>query len=180
MSLINRIRTDREVTAMVTLDTFDLITARVRNLLSWDRRISMTQRYTYTGQAPELTVGLTLNKDAPGGGIVESGNADSRHFGVYLRPGLLTGFGFAASAAAGHTFEAQVWERFHAHKAESPNFFERRRDMTRVRLVGGLEGDGPARDDLIVISDWNRDGVCSEMVISFDTEAYLAACAETT
>jgi hypothetical protein len=172
---VSRIASQRDVNAMVALDNFDLIEARVRKLLSYGRRISMTQRYTYVGHAPELHVGLTLDTDARGDGITSYRDDSGAHFGVFLKPGLMSGFGFSAYTSDGNATEAEAWKRYHAKKATSADFFERRRRMTQIRLVGGMEGDfGPARDDLIEIKAWNDDGVCSERVIGFDTLAYWA------
>lgn len=175
MSTVDRIRTQRHTDAMVALDSFDMIVARIRKLLSWERRISMTQRYTWVNEPPQMHVGCTLDKEARNGGIIEGTNADGRHFGIYLRPGLLTGFGFSAYASDGNATEAEAWKRYHAGK-DATDHWSKRRNMTRVTLVGGMEGDsGPARDDLIVIRAWNEHGVCDEKVIGFDTDAYWAA-----
>lgn len=173
MSLVatDRIRTMRDVHVMVALDTFDLIEARVRKLLSYGRRISMTQRYTYLDHAPDLHVGLTLNTAGRDGGIVSAKTDEDAHLIVSLKPGLMTGFGFSAYASDQNATEKQAWQRYHAGKSASADFFERRRSMTEIRLVGGLENDGAARDDLIVIRSWNDDGVCDERVIGFDTSA---------
>lgn len=176
MAGIERIRTSRNVHAMVALDNFALIEARIRKLLSYGRRIAMTQRYTWINDAPELKVGLLVNTEAHGSGIVSSRQDDGAHLSVYLRPGITAGFGISAYASDGNATEAEAWKRFHAAKSESANYFERRRRMTEIVLTGGMEGDaGPARDDLIVIRAWNDDGVCNERVIAFDTEAYWAA-----
>ncbi|MFI6228668.1 hypothetical protein ACIBCR_15305 [Micromonospora echinospora] len=167
-TVIDRIRTQRHVEAMAALDTFGLLTARIRKLLSWGRRITVTQRYTYVDQPPTVTAGLMLDTSARRGGISEGGNADGRHFGVALTPGLMAGFGFSAYASDGNRFEADVWKRYHAGK-NSTEFWDRRRNMTQVTINGGMDGDtGPARDDLIVIRAWNSDGVCDEKVIAFD------------
>jgi hypothetical protein len=175
VTVIDRIATQRHTDAMVALDTFDLITARIRKLLSWNRRISMTQRYTYIDRPPELEVGLTLDAEGSNGGITVGGGTAGRFFGVALRPGITTGFGFGAYASDGNGTEAEVWKRYHAAKGIAGSPFDRRRDMTLVTLNGGLDGDeGPARDDLIVVRAWNRDGVCDEKVIGFDTDAYWA------
>jgi hypothetical protein len=170
--VIDRIRTDYHVTCMVALDTFDLIVERVRRLLSYDRKLAMTQRYTYTGDAPRLYAGLEIDTSATGGGINEWSKCDGAGFGVLLRPGL-EGFGFAAYASDGNGTEEEAWKRYHAAKAESPNYFERRREMTEIELTGGREQDDPTRDDQIIIRAWNSDGVCDERVIGFDsTEAH--------
>lgn len=167
MSLIDRIRTERHVEAMVALDTMDLLVTRVKNLLSHGRRIAMAHRYTYCDSAPDLYAGLTVDASAYRDGFTSGGSADGRHFGVALSPGL-HGFGFSAYAGDGNDTEAQAWRRYHAKVADSGDPFERRRDMTLIRLVGGLDNDGPARDDLIVIRAWNQHGVCDERVIAFD------------
>lgn len=176
--LTRRIATEQNVEAMVALDTIDLLAARVRKMLSFGRRISMTRRYTYLDEPPNLYVGLTLDTGwgRYGTGVELGRRPGGAWFGVRLKPGILTGFGFSAYADEGNGTEAEAWRRYHAAKASSDNYFERRLDMTLVKLVGGLErNDEPGRDDLIVIRPWNRDGVCEEVVIGFDTEAYLAA-----
>lgn len=167
---MTRIRTQRHVTAMAALDTVELLAQRVTNLLSHGRRMAMTRRFVYVNDRfvyvndpPELTVGLVL-EDAKLWSQV-----DAMGFTVRLRPGPLVGFGFVAYQHEGSGTEAEAWKRYHAYKADSASFFERRRDMTHVEIIGGLPGDGPARDDRIVIQAWNRDGVCDERVIAFDS-----------
>jgi len=167
VSLNDRIRTERYVECMVALDTFDLITDRVRRLLSYGRRMSMTRRYTYIDSSPDLTAGLTVDTDARGGGIVEGSGHGGRHFGVHLRPGL-EGFGFSAYDSDGNATEEEAWKRYHAG-GDTGDHWSRRRNMTLIRLNGGLEGDfGPGRDDHIVILAWNEHAVCEERVIAFD------------
>lgn len=160
----DRISTQRHVTAMAALDTVDLLAARVTQLLSHGRRMTMTRRYTYVNDPPEVTTGLVL-----AGEPKLWRQDDAAGFDVRLGPNFLTGFGFAAYGNEGSAAEAEEWARYHAGKPESDNFFERRRNMTLVEITGGLAGDGPARDDLIIIRPWNRDGVCDERVIAFDT-----------
>lgn len=171
--MIDRIRTEYDVAAMVALDTFELIETRVRKLLSYDRRISMTQRYTYLERAPELQVGLTVERTADGDRIISSRDDTQAHFSVLLKPGIMSGFGFSAYASDGNDTEAEAWRRYHAQKATSPDYFQRRRRMTMIRLVGGREMDESfGSEDLIVISAWNSDGVCDERVIRFDPGTY--------
>lgn len=160
-STTDRIARERHLHAMVALDTFDHIAERVRNLLSHGRRITVTDRFTYVDSPPEVTAGLTVDRIEPW--------ASDRGKGlrVLLKPGLLAGFGIAAYAGKNDT-EKQEWKRFHAGKSVSDRWDERRRDMTEVTITGGLTGDGPARDDQLVIRDYNRDGVCDEKVIVFD------------
>ncbi len=159
-----RIGRQRHCTAMVALDTVDQIADRIVNLLSHNRRITIAHRYaTYTDSPAELAVGLTVDGD-PKRWRQDNGAG----FHVRLKPGITAGFGFAAYGHDGNTTEAEAWQRFHAAKAEADSWFDRRRDMTWVEIVGGLAADGPARDDRIVIRAWNRDGVCDEKVIGFD------------
>ena len=159
-----RIRTQRHVTAMAALDTVELLAERATNLLSHNRRITMTQRYTWVEQPPEVKTGLHVEGEPH-----LWRQDDGIGFGVRLGPDLLAGFGFAAYAYEGNATEAEAWKRFHAAKAESDRFSERRRNMTEVTICGGMPGDSPARDDLIVVRAWNDDGVCDERVIAFDT-----------
>lgn len=173
----DRIARERHIEAMVALDTFDALAARVRRLLSYGRRISMTQRYTYTDHAPDLHVGCTVDTEARGGGIHEGGNNGGKHFGVHLlRPGrLLLGFGFSAYPGDGNDTEKEAWQRYHAG-ADTTDVWAKRRNMTRLTITGGMDGGyGPARDDLLIIRAWNDSGVCDEKVIGFDTDLYWAA-----
>lgn len=159
----DRLRTMRQTTALVALDTIDILAGRVMNLLSHGRRITVTRRYTYVDEPPEVTAGLTLDGEPK-----VWKRDDGAGFGVHLKPGLLSGFGFSCYAHEGNTTEEEAWTRYRAGKSTSGNYFERRRDVTEVRIGGGLPGDGPARDDELVIRHWNGDGVCDERVVAFD------------
>lgn len=171
MADIYRIKSIRHCDAMVAMDNFDLIVVRVRKLLSYGRRMSMTQRYTYVDSPPELHVGLTLDEQARPGGISESHGDDGCHFGVNLAPGI-NGFSFSAYASDGNAAEEVAWQRYHESK-NAVDHWARRRNMTMVTLTGGMDDDfGPARDDLLIIRHWNEHGVCDERVIGFDTDAY--------
>lgn len=143
------------LSAMVALDTFDDLATRVENLLSHGRRIAMTRRYTYVNTAPELAAGLTL--DGPPRRWHQNDGGKGLH--VTLKPGIRA-LGFSAYPHDSAT-EAMVWARYHANKDD-------RRDMTRIDITGGLPGDGPARDDSLVIRWWNNSAVCTENVIAFD------------
>lgn len=156
-----RILTQRDLSCMVAVDTMPHITTRIRNLLSHGRRITATQRYTYVNDPPKVTAGLTVDD------IQVWSNERGAGVGVHLKPGALAGFGASAHAGENDT-EKQEWKRYHTGYAVSDDHFKRRRDMTRIDLTGGLPGDGPARDDLIVIRHWTSDGVCDERVIAFD------------
>lgn len=156
-----RILTQRELSCMAAVDTMPHITTRIRNLLAHGRRITVTRRYTYVNDPPEVTAGLTMDE------IRTWANERGAGIGVYLKPGLLAGFGVSAHAGENDT-EQREWKRYHVAEATSDDHFKRRRDMTRIDVTGGLPGNGPARDDQIVIRHWNRDGVCDERVIAFD------------
>lgn len=160
----DRLRSQRHVQAMAALDTVELLAGRVQQLPSHGRRMTMTRRYTWTNEPPEVTAGLVLDGEPK-----LWRQDDGVGFVVRLAPGLLAGFGFAAYGHEGSATEAEAWARYHAAEATNDDWFKRRRDMTLVEVTGGLAGDGPARDDLIVIRAWNRDGVCDERVVGFDT-----------
>jgi hypothetical protein len=152
----DRIRRERTVTAMATPDTVGLLAERVTNLISHGRRIAIARRYRYVNDAPEVTVGLT-----PDGDPEVWQNDDGAGFYVRLKPGIMAGFGFAAYAM-NDVCEADAWKRYRGD--------DKRRDMTRVDITGGMTGDGPARDDALTILHWNRDSVCTETVVAFDYE----------
>lgn len=157
----DRIRTMRDVTALVALDTVELLAERVTNLLSHGRRMSLTHRYTYTDHPPDVFAGLTLLEE-PTLWRRDHGIG----FDVRLQPGVLAGFGFSAYCGESDT-EADAWRRYHATN-------DKRRDVTLLGITGGMAGDGPARNDKLVIRRWNRDGVCIEQVIAFDYDESLA------
>lgn len=172
MTSADRIRSQRHVTCMAALDTMDAIAERITKLLSYGRRISMTRRYTYTGHAPELLVGLSIDEQGHGGGILYTSRPDSKHLGVSLKPGI-HGFGIGAYSGEGNDTEKEAWARYHA--ADDSDVFRKRRNMTVVTINGGMPGDGgPGRDDALKIEHWNEHGVCDERVIGFDTDAYWA------
>lgn len=163
MTTTARIRTQRDLHAIVALDNIDMLAERVTNLLRHGRRMTTVRRYTYVDSPPEVTAGLTLD------GEPNLWKADdSAGFGVHLNPGIMSGFGFSCRAIDGGATEKEAWVRFHAAESQSTDWFKRRRDMTEVHITGGLAGDGPARDDQIVIRHWNGDGVCEEVVVAFD------------
>lgn len=163
MASPDRVLRQRDLHAMVALDTIDMIAERVTNLLSHGRRMTTVRRCTYVGSPPTVTAGLTLDgepKTWKGTGGVG--------FGVQLKPGIMSGFGFSCYGSDGNATEKEAWARFHAAESISDDPFKRRRDMTEVQINGGLPGDGPARDDQLVIRHWDGDGVCEEVVVAFD------------
>ena len=155
MSRVDRIATDHYVQAAVAADTVGPLIERVTKLLSYGRRMALAERYTWVNDPPSLYAGLTVVKlDTWAGGI------DAR-----LTPGIV-GFGFSLDSE-GDT-EEDAWKRYHAGKADSPLFAERRRNVTIVEITGGVHGPGPG--DQIIIRPWNDDGVCHEHVIVFETK----------
>jgi hypothetical protein len=150
----DRILARRDCTAMAAPDTIHAIAQRVRNLVSHGRRITTVRRYTYIDRPPDVTAGLTVE------GVKEWKQHDAAGIAVYLKPGPTAGFGIAAYSSDGAT-EADVWARYHRDSSD-------RRDMTEVRIVGGLPGNSPARDDQLVIRHWNQHRVCEETVVAFD------------
>jgi hypothetical protein len=152
-----RITTMRDLEAMVALDNVDLLAQRVTKLLSHGRRMSVTHRYLHTNGPADLKVGLTMER------IEKWGRKDAAGVHVHLKPGLLEGFGFAAYAGESDT-EAEAWRQYHNHPDD-------RRNLTHIDITGGLPGDGPARDDHIVVRSWNSDRVCIERVVGFDYDS---------
>lgn len=155
-----RITTSQTVTAACALDTVPLLAARVRNLLSWGRRITVAE-----SQGGELTVqaGLVVADDMeqPVRDSVQPGQWAT--FGVHLAPGIHS-FGFAAYASDGNATEMEVWRRYHAGD---------RRDITLVDITGGMQDRvSPGRADSLTVTRWNAHGVVIQTVIAFDTHAY--------
>lgn len=169
---LGRIDTEYETEAMVAPDTFDLLVARVRRLVDTGRRMTIARRYaTWAVPTPEVVAGLVLDTDARGGGVWTAVDERSVYCGVTLRGGdRYDGFGFGADIHeySGYRTEVEAWNRYHTHEAEHADFFRRRRDMTHVAIVGGVDGWRPSRRDKIVIHAWNSDGVCDQRVITFD------------
>jgi hypothetical protein len=163
MTTVDRCRTQRDLHAMVALDNIDVLAERVTNLLSHGRRITLSRRYTYIDEPSQVTAGLILDREP---NLWHA--RDGAGFGVSLKPGLTAGFGFSCYGHDGNTTEKEAWARFHAAESIADDWFKRRRDMTEIRITGGLPSDGPARDDRLVIRAWNRDGVCNEVVVAFD------------
>ena len=141
---------------MVAVDTFDRLADRVERLLSHGRPMAMSRRYTWTQEPPELYAGQTVRRTH------RWSSGDQGGLSVVLEPGIAC-FEFAYHGPATSKHE---WARFHAAKADSPIFGERRRNMTCVAIYG--DGEYPLWDDRIVIQEWNDDGVCDERVIVFD------------
>lgn len=158
---LNRIRTDHRCDALVAVDSFPLLAARMERLLPPGRRLSVAHRYaTYTGHAPEVHGGLTV--------ALLRVNLDTTSLWVECEPESTMGFGFSVRDVWLAATEDNAWKYYHAGQHEADAFFDRRRDLTHVHLVGGRDGDDLSREDRIVIRTYNRDGVCDERVIGFD------------
>lgn len=150
---LDRIRTTRDLTAMVAMDTAAGLAARFEQLLSHGRRMCLSVR---VGDGPaEVTAGLTLAEPTR-----LSTTAREVIYFARLAPNL-SGFGISAYANEGDT-EADIWRRFRAHGGIY------RRDMTQVTVRGGLPGAGPDRTDQIAIRRWNTAGAIIEHVVGFD------------
>ncbi len=151
---VGRLATNPRVSALVAVDTFDVLTERVRVLLGFQRRITLVSRWVDSEDTPTIHVGLCTTQPIEvrrtHGGLVAT---------VYLGPGLGCTFGFST---VHHTeTEAQAWETFHA----AAGF---RGGLTQVAMSGGLPGNGPALTDRVVIRRWNTDNRCFETVVAFD------------
>lgn len=151
---LDRFRQHRHVVAMAALDTVPLLAARVDNILRAGRRITLVYSVGSLGPT-NVTPGLHVYEDTR---LTVSDTYAGYH--VNLGPGL-HGFGFGAYHHDDADAEYNVWARYHA----SPKL---RVDMTMVKITGGLDNDGPARDDMIRIVRWNGEGVQVETVVAFD------------
>lgn len=165
----NGILREQDVEMMVAADSFEPLVARIEAMVRAGRRMVLAVR---------VYGGLTLDVGARGRGVwcdvrsgkdvwccaVLTGGVES----VDSRIGL--SFGADVYPGSGNETAAQAWQRYHSHQAIAASHFERRRDMTHVEISGGLPGRRYRREDQIVISDWNRDGVCTERTLGFDLE----------
>ncbi len=160
LTAVQRVLTMRDVTTFVACDTAAALADRVRNLLAARRRITTATHLLYpdgnTTVVPEVTVGLT-----PSGDPIWRETELGMTFTVELGTSLLDWFGFSASRGIEDTVK-QVATRFHRQHRDA------RRDATEIRIVGGMPGDTPARDDQITLRFWNSSGVCRVLVVAFD------------
>lgn len=165
-----RILTHHDVTAACALDTVPLLAARVRNLLSWGRRISVASRWLGARDGDlDLHAGLVVAEDMGGRvirGLVRPGEYAT--FSVQLTGGVIVAFD-AYAADEGAT-EMQVWRRYHDGE---------RRRITLVRVVGGLDDRvSPGACDQITITSWGPNGAGRQTTVGFDSHAYDEAWAE--
>ena len=140
----NRIKTDYDVWAFAALDTIPLLSARVQEMLSHGRRLTLITRWIDRNGTPKVVCGLTVDEI--------SRWTSSAGFGVHLKPGI-TGFSFSSDEST----ETEVRRRFDRGD---------RKDMTEVEIHGGTHG--PGREDQVVIRRWNLYGVGEETIVAFD------------
>lgn len=124
---------------------------------------------------PMIYSGLRLDTSGRSGGIWTSKQETHLWCGIVLTDGTggiddrtCLGFGEDVYPYSGNVTEAEAWKRYDEHEAGHRDFSRRRRDMTHIAIAGGLTGERYRRDDRIVITSWNRDGVATEKVLSFD------------
>jgi hypothetical protein len=173
MNVVNPglIASAQEVEALVARDTFDAVAARIQRMLSHGRPIAIAERLVHLNRTPDLAAGLSLNTDARDGGISVYRTHDQASLVVVLTPEPHV----FSITTYDNTDAVKLWDQYRTHEADHADWSKRRREMVHIQLVGGHESQGgPHRTDKIVISDWNPDGVCTERVIAFDTESYLA------
>lgn len=158
MTAVDRIRTKHHVTAMVALDSFPLIVARIQRLCPTGRPLAAAYSYaTYTGRAPEVFPGLTVESVRV--------NPDRSSLWVETEPDFGFGVGIRCDWTA--QTEESAWKHYHGGQHEADAFSDRRRDLTYVELTGGREGEDLSSKDRIVVRTYNSDGVCDERVIGF-------------
>lgn len=173
---LNRIATEHEVEAMVAGDTFDLLVERVARMVSAGRPMVLAVREcTYTHRPPKIYSRLRLDTESYSGGFWTDRRPNHLWFGVVLTDGTggydgtnSMGFGADVYSHSGNQTEREAWTRYNEHEAEHDNHFRRRRDMTHIAIVGGIPGRRYHRDDSIVVSEWNGDGVCTEKTLGFE------------
>jgi hypothetical protein len=174
---VDDILTEPEVEAVVAGDSFDQLVERISRMVRVpDRRLSLAIReFIHTGATAKVYGGLAVDTAAFEGGF-RSGRDERRawcHFvltdGSDDHDGLY-GVGFDADIYrdSGNETHSEAWRRYKHHEAEHADYFRRRRCMTHIAISGGLLGLRYKADDMITISKWNRDGVCTEKVIGFD------------
>lgn len=152
----NRLAYQRHVTEMIALDTIVSAHSRVCNLLAHGRRMTMVTRLIRkdgTSGTPDVRAGLTL---------AEPVTMREHHGGVsvaaVLSGSVRNGIGFSAFPGESET-AAAVWASYRAGD---------RRDMTQIKITGGMTSDGPAADDQLIVQQWDESGQCRETVIGFD------------
>lgn len=154
---MSRIMNNRAVKAMVAADTYQDLAARVANLFGHHRHISLVEGQLYPDGTrdgtPQLRTGLTLLRPAEKWTRTDG----ARGITVALQPDLCS-LGFSVGGADTPDERAQ-WERHDAGDLAG---------LTQVRITGGMNGDGPARDDTLVIRQWNDRATCRETIIGFD------------
>lgn len=168
---IRSLATEPETEAMVAADSHPILVERIQRMLTAGRGMALAVReFTYTGRPAVVYAGLHLGDELTvvanddqvicSARLTNGGNGydDIRWFGYSIR----------TFQCSGNETEATAWRRYRDHKAESPIYSERRRNMTHIEFVGGLPGWRWQTTDRIVITDWNDDGVATERTLGFE------------
>jgi hypothetical protein len=168
---IRAIATDHETDAMVAADSHPALAERIERMLTAGRGMALAIReFTYTGRPPVIYAGLRLHDR----GLAISAKDDQVTCAASLTNGdgydgtRWFGYSVRAHEYSGNETEAEAWQRYRDHKAESDSYFERRRDMTHIGFVGGLSGWRWQTVDRIVVTEWNGDGVATEWTLGFE------------
>lgn len=173
---ISTIDFEQDAEAMVAADSFDTIVARVQRMVTAGRGMVVAVReFTYLDRSPVLHSGLHLDTAAHKGGFLASDQDDCVALNVRLTNGgygyhdtLWFGFSVRTFQHSGNETEAQAWKRYESAPNGGSDRLARRSDMTHIAFTGGLPGYRYQHTDRIVITDWNGDGVATEMVLGFE------------
>lgn len=176
MMRLDRITTEYDLDAMVAGDNFDLLVERITPMVTAGRGMVLAVReFTHLQHPPRIYSGLRLDTSGLSGGIWTSKQDNHLWYGITLTDGSGSfdatrevGFGEDVYPHSGNVTEVEAWKRYHEHEAEHRDHFQRRRDMTHIAITGGIPGWRYTRDDKIVITSWNRDGIATEKVLGFD------------
>lgn len=159
----------RDYHCYVTFENIGHIADRIERLAASGRRMTIVEMIGESDRPYKVTTGLTLNHQAMGGAI----NRRDDGISVYLDPGI-QGFGVHAwrwkTLAQLHAELDQASQYRKDHKLTKRDVFGRDPENTYVDIHGGLDGDGPGREDRIEIRDLNQHGVMLTKVIAFDDD----------
>lgn len=174
---INALSYEQEVEAMVAADGFDAIVERLQRMVTADRGMILAVREcTYLGRPPVLHGNLRLDTSDRHGGF-QIDRQKGHHVSCAVR--LTNGgsgyhdtcwFGFLEDIYeySGNETEALAWRRYESSPDGGGDRLARRRDMTHIAFSGGLPGWKYQHSDQVVVSEWNRDGVCTECTLGFE------------
>jgi hypothetical protein len=172
---INAIISDQEAEAMVAGDSFDAIVERLQRMVTAGRSMILAVReFTYLGRPPVLYGAMRLDTDAHGGGFrFARTDRDVRCEATLTNGDGYDGtrwFGFSVGTYqySGNESESVAWHRYESSPDGGDDRMARRRDMTHIAFTGGLSGWKYQHGDQIVITDWNWDGVATELTLGFE------------